>query len=241
MKHLLLLFCLLLALKTTYAQDTLYYYENGCLAPTAEGAHSKEIIIKENHNDSTATVLEFFISGAKKSETHYSNYANRTKSKQYKQWYENGQIKIIANYTNNKLNGEVFTYWEDGSPKREDTYNNNVLVNGKCWDKNGNEIPHFVFWTKPQPLFNVLEHIKKNIKYPQKAIDAKQDGRIDTRFTVSKDGNLCNFRTIGKTNKHLAAESIRVLQAMPKWEPATCDGEVISSEFKYPMSFSLGQ
>lgn len=241
MKHLLLFFYLLLALKTTYAQDTLYYYENGCLAPTAEGAYTKKIAIKENIDDSTATVLEFFISGTKKSETYYSSYANRTKSKQYKQWYENGQINIIANYINNKLNGEVLTYWEDGSPKREDTYNNNVLVNGKCWDKEGNNIPYFDYQTKARPNFNINEYIKTNIKTPKIEKYRKKGNRVVTKFTVIKTGELCDFETLRSGGTEFDKEVLRVLRLMPTWIPANIDGETVVSEFIYPINFGLTQ
>ena len=239
MKNLFLFCCLLFALKSSFAQDTLYYYENGCLAPTAEGASTIAVVLKNNPNDAAATVIEYYKSGLKKSEIYYSNYEWKYLDKQYNQWYENGQIKIQANYENRLLDGAVRTYWEDGTKKREDVYSKNVLINGKCWDKEGNEIPHFDYQTKAQLTFNVNEHVKKNIKYPKKAIDTKKAERIITQFTISKDGNVCNIRTLGNPNKHLASECIRVIKLMPNCIPATLDGENVASKFVYPINFTL--
>ncbi len=44
-------------------------------------------------------------------------------------------------------------------------------------------------------------------------------GAVYMQFIVNKDGSLQNFKALNETDPKLMAEALRVLSAMPKWEP----------------------
>ncbi|MCR4591780.1 MAG: energy transducer TonB [Bacteroidaceae bacterium] len=106
------------------------------------------------------------------------------------------------------------------------------------------------------------------LKYPQIALEHGIQGRVSVQFVVNKDGSVCDvtvvsnnansnvevrdvegekeegaeYITLSELNsarKALEEEAIRVVKAMPKWEPAEQDGKKVRSRFMLPMSFRL--
>jgi len=67
------------------------------------------------------------------------------------------------------------------------------------------------------------------------------DVKIVLKMVVEEDGNLSNFE-IEKPNelyKELEENIISALKSMPKWNPATKDGKVISTEFYLPINIKV--
>lgn len=117
----------------------------------------------------------------------------------------------------------------------------------------------------PYGMFLVVEHnpefpcgvdslyafLNKNIRYPQKAVEKKIEGKVFVKFVVEKDGSLTNVRVLrdivygSKEADGLAAELgcgaevIRVIKMMPRWKPAVNNGKVVRVEFSLPVKFSL--
>ena len=60
----------------------------------------------------------------------YSVTSANKKSGSYKEFYENGQLKIDANYANNMLDGFYFEFFDDGKIKQESEFSNGQK-NGK--------------------------------------------------------------------------------------------------------------
>ena len=112
------------------------------------------------------------------------------------------------------------------------------------------------------------QFIAQNVKYPQIALAHAVQGRVSVQFVVNKDGSVwdgtggsnnansnvevrdvegeqeegAEYITLSELNsarKALEEEAIRVIKAMPKWEPAEQDEKKVRSRFRLPMSFRL--
>ena len=63
---------------------------------------------------------------------------------------------------------------------------------------------------------------------------------IELVFIIEKDGSMTDIRMIGKGDKALEKEAIRVLKAMnKKWTPGKVNGEIVRSEKRLPIQISL--
>ena len=63
---------------------------------------------------------------------------------------------------------------------------------------------------------------------------------IELVFIIEKDGSMTDIRMIGKGDKALEKEAIRVLKAMnKKWTPGKVNGEIVRSEKRLPLQISL--
>jgi len=52
-----------------------------------------------------------------------------------REWFENGKIKYVENYTNGKKEGIQQFYYENGFIKSEENWKNDKLESKKCWDE----------------------------------------------------------------------------------------------------------
>ncbi|MFV0483042.1 MAG: energy transducer TonB [Bacteroidales bacterium] len=86
------------------------------------------------------------------------------------------------------------------------------------------------------------KYIMDNLKYPLGG-DVCVSGKVIVRFTVEADGYITNVEVMRGINKLLDAEAVRLIESMPKWEPAYIfdDGmkKSVRSKFLIPVSFGL--
>lgn len=83
------------------------------------------------------------------------------------------------------------------------------------------------------------QFIDDNLQYPEEALADSIQGTIQVSFVVEKDGRATAFEVIDEHHPALEAEAVRVLQLMPKWNPATHNGVRVRVEYVVPVKFKL--
>ena len=82
-------------------------------------------------------------------------------------------------------------------------------------------------------------YIKKHLKYPKQANGVQ--GRVEVTFVVNTDGRVSNVAVTKQVDPLLDAEAIRLVEHMPKWEPAVLHGIPVRIKHTLPIDFSLNQ
>ena len=85
----------------------------------------------------------------------------------------------------------------------------------------------------------LFEYLGKNIRYPEAAEKAGQQGRVIATFVVMKDGSIDKVKVVKGVSPELDAEAVRCLKAMPKWTPGKQKGEAVNVKYTVPISFRL--
>ncbi len=89
----------------------------------------------------------------------------------------------------------------------------------------------------------IAEHIKKNMKYPEKAQRKKIQGRIMVYFIINKEGNIENIVTKApedcKNCEILEKEAKRIINLLPKFKPGTQKGKPVKVKYTQPITFKL--
>ncbi len=93
--------------------------------------------------------------------------------------------------------------------------------------------------TFPGGKKELYDYLRTNINYPEIAIDLDIEGKVLIRFVVEEDGSMARIGIINSVNQPMDAEAYRVIQNMPKWNPATYKGEPTKSIFYLPVAFKL--
>ena len=93
----------------------------------------------------------------------------------------------------------------------------------------------------PGGMVELMKFLQKNIKYP--AICQKQgiQGRVAVQFVVNSDGSIVDAKVINPVNPHLDKEAVRVVNAMPKWQPGVRKDEPVRVRFTVPVTFRLAK
>lgn len=82
-------------------------------------------------------------------------------------------------------------------------------------------------------------YLSKKLRYPAAARRAKVEGKVYLTFVVEKDGSFSDVRVLKGKGFGLDEEAVRVLNAMPNWNPAKADGKIVRSRFNLPVEFRL--
>lgn len=83
---------------------------------------------------------------------------------------------------------------------------------------------------------NMIEHVKKNFKYPQTAIELGIRGKVFILFIIDSKGNVANIKTRGP-DKILENEAARIVSLIPKMTPGKQRGRSVSVPYSLPIHF----
>ncbi len=81
------------------------------------------------------------------------------------------------------------------------------------------------------------QFIAETIIYPQMAKISGQFGKVYVAFKVQEDGSLIDLEITRGISPELNAEALRVVGAMPKWNPGTKGGQPATIRYYIPVEF----
>ena len=85
----------------------------------------------------------------------------------------------------------------------------------------------------------LMQFLANNVKYPTVAAENGVQGRVLVNFIVERDGSLSNVKIERSVDPALDKEAVRVVKAMPKWQPGKQKGSTIRVKFKVPITFRM--
>ena len=86
----------------------------------------------------------------------------------------------------------------------------------------------------------LFQYLGENIKFPAGAFgDRMMGGKVMVAFVVNEDGSLSNVKVKRGFGAGFNEEAIRVVKAMPKWIPATRNGQPIKYDYVQPVRFAI--
>lgn len=84
-----------------------------------------------------------------------------------------------------------------------------------------------------------LKFLNKNASYPHVDEQKGISGTVHVRFVVRKDGSIDNITVARGVSPTLDAEAVRLVKAMPKWNPGKNNGTPVNSNFIMQVKFTL--
>ena len=84
----------------------------------------------------------------------------------------------------------------------------------------------------------MMRYFAQKAKYPVKAQEAGQQGRVHCQFTISKNGNVVEIK-LKKLSPELNEEVVRIIKGMPKWTPAEKNGKPVEATYEMGFVFKL--
>ncbi|MCK5638066.1 MAG: energy transducer TonB [Flavobacteriaceae bacterium] len=223
-----------------YSQDTIYLDKKYKKIDQKELAKYYRIVIQDTDHGKKVAEQTFNLNGKIKIERIYSNYYKKNKSLEKNTiWYENGQIHIEGNYTKKKKDGYFYSFWENGKLKRKDLYKKGNLVEGKCWNIEGDEVEYYDFEIQPEfpgGREALVLYLKESINYVNIPSSSKGQ-KIKISFYIDTDGSIVDVNLIKGADSITDNEAKKIIQNMPKWKPAIQDGKRVKVKRTLPLSF----
>ena len=85
----------------------------------------------------------------------------------------------------------------------------------------------------------LYKYLSKNLKYPDMAIQQGITGKVYVQFVVEKDGSIANPKVLRDIGGGCGEEAIRVVRAMPKWNPGVQRTKKVRVQYTLPVNFQL--
>lgn len=258
-------------MKKMQKNDTTYYNKTGRIVTRSSSADCYEVLSADPNDNLKAIERRFLMSGQLKSErmffkkqllnTAYDSILLSTENKslstkeaneliritegKYSEWYENGQLSKEFYMKNSKRDGQLTMYWENGTLRRKEKYQEGKLLEGKCFTNEGVAVSYFDVDSPcsfPGGKSAMINYLNKNINYPINAIKNKKEGVVTVKFLVDKGGHITYTRTTASSvHAELISEARRVIATMPQWHPQFKDGDPVVSLQSIPVNFSLAK
>lgn len=84
-----------------------------------------------------------------------------------------------------------------------------------------------------------IQFLQQNIVYPQMARESGIQGTVYVTFVVEKNGAVTDVRVLRGIGGGCDEEAVRVIKAMPKWNPGKQRGKPVRVQFNMPIKFTL--
>ncbi len=85
----------------------------------------------------------------------------------------------------------------------------------------------------------LYSYLNDNIRYPVVAMESGISGRVYVQFVVEKDGSVSDVKVVRGIGGGCDEEAVRVIQAMPKWNPGKQRGRAVRVLYSVPILFTL--
>ncbi|MBQ3539951.1 MAG: energy transducer TonB [Bacteroidaceae bacterium] len=92
----------------------------------------------------------------------------------------------------------------------------------------------------PGGMRALMKYLQDNIKYPRISRENNSQGKAYVNFVVNTDGSIQDVEIMKSTSDiYLDKEAVRVVEAMPRWNPGKQAGKAVRVRFTLPVTFRL--
>lgn len=84
----------------------------------------------------------------------------------------------------------------------------------------------------------IQEHVKKEFKYPEMALELNIQGKVYVQFAIDSKGKIKGIRTRGP-DKNLEKEAARIISLLPQMTPGKQRGMAVTVPYSIPVTFKV--
>lgn len=85
----------------------------------------------------------------------------------------------------------------------------------------------------------LVKYVQASLRYPAPAVANKVEGKVFVRFVVQPTGQVANVEVIKGLGAGCDEEAVRVIKALPPFEPGKQNGRLVAVSYTLPVTFSL--
>ncbi len=85
----------------------------------------------------------------------------------------------------------------------------------------------------------LVSYIQENFSYPKEAYEAKKEGKVMVRFTISSKGQVEDVNIAKSADPMLDKAAKELVASMPEWKPGQKEGKSVPVEMVLPIVFKI--
>lgn len=93
----------------------------------------------------------------------------------------------------------------------------------------------------PGGSYAMMKYFDDSIRYPEPERTKFIQGNVMVKFFVTKEGRIIDVQLVNGVpgGPNLARESVRIIQSMPIWIPASKNGKAVDAEYTLSVPFKI--
>ncbi|MFI5153002.1 MAG: energy transducer TonB [Chitinophagales bacterium] len=237
----LIIFLSLSAQSISQQNDTYYTFNSEWKPSTVESA---KYLIHIHKISDTCWQWDFYnIFGPLLRTEQYRNHDGGGMDGICRHYNETGYLDSTSMYRRGKKNGDFFKIAGDNkrNPKLRYRYKDDSLIEVLDFDKQPRDsLVKYGDERESEYQGGVNQwknYLKKNLVYPQRAINSNMDGDVRVGFTVDTAGRVQDLFISKSVEYSLDEESLRIIRESGKWNPAFQNWKFVKSYKDQPISF----
>jgi protein TonB len=156
---------------------------------------------------------------------------------------KNGKLDSMGSYSRGRKNGDFWKLNEGLKYEFKYIYRDDSLVEVIDLQKQKKDSSVSYKDEKeseyPGGLPAWSRYLKKNLQYPERAMNVNTQGQVIVHFVVDKSGNVIEPYIAGSVEYSLDEEALRIIKGSGKWEPSFQNGHNVKSYKRQPVNFRL--
>lgn len=149
-----------------------------------------------------------------------------------------GKLTSEASYKNGIIHGECKSFYANGKMEFYTIIEDNTIKSAMKFDSTGTEIGRLEEML-PKPTVNLAEYFAANLHYPPYALDNSIEGVVEVTFLVDEEGKICQPKVEKGIGGGCDQEALRVVRAMPRWNPGKVQGKPVKVYYTQAVVFRL--
>lgn len=122
-----------------------------------------------------------------------------------------------------------------------------ILVSGLSWNAAAQTtaVTSLAALTdKDKPLYpggdtELKKYLCLNLRYPNEAIEKHIQGEVIVSFLIDEQGRISDIAATKGIGYGCDEEAVRVVKAMPPWQPGRRNGKAVKVTYNLPVVFEL--
>lgn len=155
---------------------------------------------------------------------------------------ENGKLLAEGAYASGAKEGKWLDYYETGKVKHEEIYQAAELVQGTYFNEQGESFTYNAYNYEAMPEYpggmaGLTKFLSSQLRMPKEATKRRVKGTVYVGFVVGSTGQVRDVQVLRGIGAGCDEEAVRVVSAMPPWNPGRQRGQAVSVRYSLPIQF----
>jgi len=149
-------------------------------------------------------------------------------------YYETGELKAIKPIVDGKFEGELLSFYRDGSLRRREFFENGKSLGGICFDMDGNISTYepFMQFASLRGKHDADEFVDQHSAFIFRTKKSTDIEELKVVLSINNKGKLVGYDFLTKVDNGTQQRVEYVLRQMTDWHPAMEEGMFVPTEYE---------
>lgn len=149
-------------------------------------------------------------------------------------YYESGELKAIKPIVDGKFEGELLSFYRNGSLKRREFFENGNSIGGVCFDMDGKITSYepFMQYATLRGDLDAAEFVDQHSAFIFRTKKSLEIEELKVILNINHKGKLVGYDFLTEVDNGTQQRVAYVIRQMTDWHPAMEEGMFVPTEYE---------